>query len=127
MLAILQLLCLALLLPIFYAKLLHKNANQLNDLHQVSSYGTLYNGLNLDPKAHWIWSYPLVFFVRRSLFVVVTVYFFDWPSMQMAIHLLMTLGTILYYAYGNRFDDNQRRWMEIMTEGLLFLFSSLLQ
>ena len=52
---------------------------------------------------------------------------FDYPSQQMTIHMFMTMATILYYANGNLFQDNMRKWVEIATEALLFLFSCLLQ
>lgn len=60
-------------LPLIYAKILHKNAEHLNEFDAVSSFGTLYKGLEASKT---IWAYPVVFFMRRSLFVAATVYLF---------------------------------------------------
>ena len=79
--AILQLGFFALFLPIFYARLLKKNVEELAEENTIQAYGSLYKDL-----VHKnVWTYPLAFFFRRSAFILATVFLFDFPSLQIVV------------------------------------------
>ena len=48
-------------------------------------------GKNINKVDHNAHLFPMAFFWRRTLFVAVTVFLFDWPSMQMAAHHVITV------------------------------------
>ena len=57
--------------------------------------GAIYVGKNIsreNSKAHL---YPMAFFWRRSFFVIATVFLFDWPTMQMMAHILLTVAMVV--------------------------------
>ena len=90
------------LLPLLFAKILHRNQETLNSEDTLAKYGTLYEGLNLKetkdspPKKRAIWLNPLFFMFRRSLFIVLSVLLFDYPVLQMIGHCLLTLANAIY-------------------------------
>ena len=44
--------------------------------------GTLYEGKNVSSgRKHRAWLYPLIYFYRRTIFIVGTVFIFDYPAM----------------------------------------------
>ena len=43
--------------------------------------------------------YPISFFYRRTIFMFATVILFDKPAIQMLIHILLTLATIIYISF----------------------------
>ena len=55
-------------------------------------YGILYNDIRLkenagmSPQDRIVWLYQFCFLLRRSIFMTVTVFLFDCPSMQMLVH-----------------------------------------
>ena len=53
----------------------------------MARIGTLYDGKNVEAdRKHKVWSYPLVYFYRRTLFILGTVLLFDYPAQQMIVH-----------------------------------------
>lgn len=80
--AILQLFFFALVLPCIFAILLKKNAEKLGEESTIAAYGALYKGLVPENS---LWTYPLVFFLRRTLFALATVYLFDRPGLQIIV------------------------------------------
>ena len=90
------------LLPILFAKVLHKNRETLETEETIQKYGTLYEGLTVKAtldspqKQRHIWIFPLIFMFRRTLFIVLTVLLFDYPFMQMIGHCFLTLATAIY-------------------------------
>ena len=74
-------------IPIVLSKLLYNNTDMFEDEMFTKKYGTLYQGRNVSQdRDHNIFLSPLVFFYRRTLFVAITVFLFDYPSMQMISH-----------------------------------------
>ena len=60
-------------------------------------------------------------------FAIVTVYLFNYPSLQFIAHMMFTLLTIVYYAHAKLFEDFRRRNLEIFTDFMLLAFSCQLQ
>ena len=83
--------------PLILARILYKNNGVLEDKEKVSKIGTLYEGKNVPAdRKHRVWIYPLVFFFRRSLFIVGTLVLFDYPALQMVVHQLLSLAMLAY-------------------------------
>ena len=83
--------------PLILSRILYKNNGVLEDKEKVSKIGTLYEGKNVPAdRKHRVWIYPLVFFFRRSLFIVGTLVLFDYPALQMVVHQLLSLAMLAY-------------------------------
>ena len=83
--------------PLILARILYKNNGVLEDKEKVSKIGTLYEGKNVPAdRKHRVWIYPLVFFFRRSLFIVGTLVLFDYPALQMVVHQLLSVAMLAY-------------------------------
>ena len=75
------------LLPFFYLWLLYKQQAKLSTEKTIKTIGTLYDGLRIEKLSaaghegmiNDVWFYPAVFMIRRSLFILITVVFFDYP------------------------------------------------
>ncbi len=71
--------------------------------------------------------HPLIFFYRRTLFIVVTVYLLDYPALQMSAHYVLTMCTVAYFGWNDRFfDDRPMKIVEIGSEFLLDCISIVL-
>ena len=90
--------------------------------------GTLYEGKNVESeRKHRVWSYPLVFFYRRSFFAVCTVTLFDYPALQMMMHQILSLAMLAYLLHDHyMFTYFTHQFVEVGTEALLLLVSTLL-
>ena len=66
------------LIPVVLARVLYTNRNNLEEARP--KYGTLFKGKSIDPKKHKVWVFPLMFFARRTFFIIVTLFFSDWPA-----------------------------------------------
>ena len=83
--------------PLILSRILYKNNGVLEDKEKVSKIGTLYEGKNVPAdRKHRVWIYPLVFFFRRSLFIVGTLVLFDYPALQMVVHQLLSVAMLAY-------------------------------
>ena len=121
------------LLPLLFAKLLHKNKETLSSEETRAKIGTLYEGLNLEetkdryPKKRQIWVHPLMFMFRRTIFIAISVLLFNYPSMQMMGHCLLTLASAIYVAQDKMYTSRARQAVELGNEMLLLLISQLIQ
>ena len=67
--------------PLILSRILFKNNGVLEDKEKISKFGTLYEGRNVPAdRKHRVWIFPLVFFFRRSLFIIGTLVLFDYPA-----------------------------------------------
>ena len=70
------------------------------------SFGTIYKGKNVrnaDTRTFW---YPISFFWRRAGFIIVTVYLFAHPVLQMFAHYALTIGMVAILVYdGQAFES----------------------
>ena len=67
------------------------------------------------------------FMWRRTLFVFSTVFLFSWPSLQMIVHHVITLLTLVFLAAGGRkaFESTDQWIIEVGSE-LLMHFTSIM-
>ena len=86
-------------LPLYLARILYVNKDELDDEVNVKKFGTLYEGKDISRENHHVWLYPITFLYRRVIFMAATVFLIDWPSMQMIVHQLLTLASIAYVSY----------------------------
>ena len=116
-------------LPFFFAEVLHKNKDNLNEENMKKTIGTLYDGLRVssvrDTKN--VWWYPVVFMLRRVLFIVITVAMFDYPTLQMAAHQVLTLLYIKYLCTDNLFESKRRQRVEVASEFICMIACIFLQ
>ena len=64
-----------------YAMRLRKNS--LSKEETIKSIGSIYAGKNIKSRSdQCLWLYPMIFFWRRTIYIVITVYLFDWPGLQ---------------------------------------------
>ena len=63
------------------AKILYRYRRRLASEHNKKTFGTVYKGRNIDRRRrNYIWIYPLKFLLRRMLFIIITVFFFEKPA-----------------------------------------------
>ena len=68
--------------PLVLSFILYKANNVLQDKKRKNQIGTLYEGRNVEAeRKHRVWLFPLVFFYRRTIFIVGTILFFDRPAL----------------------------------------------
>ena len=117
------------LVPIIIARLLFKKKNELEDEAIWSRYNTIYKGKQVNKeKNHHVWLYPIAFFYRRTIFICAMVYLLDWPYLQMMIHEVLTLATIVYLIRDKqRYEEKIIRLTEVGSEVLLLFTSILIQ
>jgi len=65
--------------PLKFFMILYNNHYELEDEAFVKKSGTLVLGKRVDDDDHKIWAFPIVFFYRRTLFIIVTVFLLDYP------------------------------------------------
>lgn len=63
--------------PLIFYIIINRNRDRLEEEEKIKSYGALYNGKNVSNEDHNAQYYPMIFFWRRLLFIVITVYMFD--------------------------------------------------
>ena len=64
--------------PIIMSKILYAKRDSLSNEDTINTYGTLYVGKNIEePSRNYVWVYPLTFFFRRTIFMIVTVFLFE--------------------------------------------------
>ena len=69
------------ILPFALALVVYKQTNRLELEENTTKFGTIYKGRNVSrTKNNWVWFYPLTFFVRRMLFMILTVFFVEYPQ-----------------------------------------------
>ena len=68
---------------LIFTKVLYKNRSRLHESDLIEKFGAIYEG-RTDHKL--IWLVPLSFAVRRIVFIIVTIFAFDRPSIQMMMH-----------------------------------------
>ena len=99
------------------------------------SCGTLYDGLRITiPTAHGqksrpnsVWFYPIAFMLRRSMFIVITVIFFDYPMFQMPANQVLSVLYIAYLSQNNLFESKLRMSIEIASEFICLIACVFLQ
>ena len=95
----------------------------------MDKYGELYKDKNVSASwKHRAWALPLAYFYRRTAFAIVTVFVFDWPNVQMIVHIVLTLATCIYLLRDSRvYLAKEYMAVELMTEFLLLFTSATMQ
>ena len=75
---------------IFYLKYYDDWENEKFD----KKYGAPLEGLKKDQKSSLI--YPVYFVIRRSLFCLVTLVFYNYVLLQLLFHYVLTMISIIY-------------------------------
>ena len=120
------------LLPFIYSCILIRKGDELKNENNEKRYGNLYIDQRLKtledpPKKRNVWLYTMIFMVRRTIFVVLTVFGIENPHMPLICHSILTLGTACYLASSNIFKEKSRQRIEIANEMLLLTVSVLLK
>ena len=119
-------------LPFIYVCCLEKRKSELDQPMVSNSIGNLYQGLNLEQleekdeekKSKSVWHYTFVFLVRRQLFIVLTVFVFEHPNMQMIGHIIQTMINSAYLvADPAMFEEKNRKRIEVLNDLVLLLLS----
>ena len=86
-----------------------KKPEYLDSKEGQSKIGTMYKSrriptIRVKGERKWdknsrITLHPINFFYRRTIFMFATVILFDKPAIQMIIHLLLTMATIIYISF----------------------------
>ena len=114
------------LAPIIFYCTVRANRSKLGDEEIQKVIGAIYMGKNIEKANSNAGLFPMGFFWRRTLFVVVTVYLFDWPSMQMIAHQVLTVLLIIsLVADKSAFESTSQKTIEIGSE-LMLHFSSIM-
>ncbi len=62
------------------------------------------------------------------IFIIVSVYLFEKPAMQLIVHQALIVFTIMYISHDRyKFIDDAQRYIEISSEVLLLLTTVLIQ
>ena len=117
------------LVPAYFCAHLYRNRTSLESKDSIATFGTLYSGLKLksrsdleDPtkfEQHKVWVYPLVFMLRKTVFVAITVLFSKSPSMQMTLHEVTTFLYTVYIIRPGVYECSRKRFVEVGSELLL--------
>ena len=75
------------------ARILYKNRDHLETKEKIKQFKTLIEGRNVE-KA--VWTYPMVFLLRRTAFICAAVFLFEKTAFQMIVHQLLSLFTLVY-------------------------------
>ena len=81
-------------IPVVFFLVAYCKRDKLDEEATRKSIGAIYLGKNVTKNDHKAHVYPMIFFWRRSLFVIVTVCLFDQPTLQMIAHYLLTMLTV---------------------------------
>ena len=112
--------------PIIFYKAMKQSEDKLSEEETKKVIGSIYMGKNINKVDHNAHLFPMAFFWRRTLFVAVTVFLFDWPSMQMAAHHVITVIMIALLVTDNTaYDSTSQKIIEVGSE-LLMHFTSIM-
>jgi len=68
--------------------------------------------------------FPLVFFYRRTFFIIATVFMFDYPTIQMIVNQTLSFGVVVYLVSDRQqFETTLQKIIELGTETLYFCTS----
>ena len=83
--------------------------------------GNLYAGYRTDRP--YIEFYSLVFFIRRSLFIVISFTLLKYPGIQLMVFLQLNVFYIIFVGYMNYYKRRKHKTMELFNEILLLTIS----
>ena len=114
-------------LPIFYAVLLFRKRKDLSKGETKEKFFSLYLGLKLNASNKTTWLYPLLWMLRRSIFMAITTGLFHYPVLQFVANYALSILYIAYLAHSSSlFEDKWRRFVEVSTEFMVMISTILL-
>ena len=105
--------------PVMFYVIVSRNFDKLGNEDIKAKIGTLYNGLRANKPN--LKTYPLVFLLRRSLFVALTFILFDYPGVQVQLMIYMTLIYLIYIGHCEFFETRGAKSLEILNESIFVL------
>ena len=115
-------------MPLVFFCILRRHHDSLAEEKNVKSFGTLYIGRSVRQKLHKVHFWPLAFFYRRTIIVLVTVFLFEHPSLQLIVCHITTLMTAIYLVTDRqRFETQAQRAVEIGSEIFFYVSCIILQ
>ena len=73
----------------------------------------------MNPEKPFVGTYPVIFLLRRSFFVLITFKLWEYPSIQVDLMLYSTLLYVCYISSSNFYMTPMQRRLEIMNECIL--------
>eukprot|EP00353_Schmidingerella_taraikaensis_P000698 CAMPEP_0185592168 /NCGR_PEP_ID=MMETSP0434-20130131/67024_1 /TAXON_ID=626734 ORGANISM="Favella taraikaensis, Strain Fe Narragansett Bay" /NCGR_SAMPLE_ID=MMETSP0434 /ASSEMBLY_ACC=CAM_ASM_000379 /LENGTH=200 /DNA_ID=CAMNT_0028217763 /DNA_START=98 /DNA_END=700 /DNA_ORIENTATION=- len=104
--------------PLVFYIALRRNKDSLDTETTKNSIGSIYAGKNLASEGRNALVYhPWAFFLRRLIFVVITVFKFDQPQIQMLAHHVLTVLMIAVLVYNPRaYQSRSQKIIEVGSE-----------
>ena len=102
------------LMPLLFSFVMYRNRKSLSELRTRDRIGTLYeivkpNGINS-------LSFSIVFLLRRSSFVALTFFFFEYPALQIQIQIFLNVFYIIYIYSAPQYDEVLIRRLDLFNE-----------
>lgn len=66
-------------------------------------------------------AYPLVFLLRRTIFVLITFTLFKYPGIQINVFIYTSILYIIFITHYPRFNPPSIMWTEVVNEGIFLL------
>lgn len=107
------------LAPFGLAIILFKKRGELSEDETKASIGALYEHHNATKPL--VSTYPIVFLLRRALFVMTTFVSYKHPSLQIAIMLTISLAYLSYISRQTFYMSPFQKRVEMLNEGLLLV------
>ena len=85
---------------------------------ETGLFEELFAGLDMTRRSAVV--YHLVFLIRRSLFILVAIFWHARPDFQIFALLLITLVHLLYLALARPFEDESVQRLEIVNDSLVY-------
>ena len=94
-------------LPIIYAVIVYKKRKELNKAETKEKFHSLYLGLEqkdsknikVGNSYYAIWLYPLLWMLRRSIFMAITIFLFEYPIIQFAANYILSIAYITFLVH----------------------------
>lgn len=107
------------LMPVLFYYILYKQKDKLQ-VHSVKSkIGSLYLGMRTDKYSQLF--YLVVFLLRRSLFVGLTWFLYDFPSLQVHLFIYSSLLYIITINHLDHFEESFQCKVELTNETLFIV------
>ena len=97
--------------PFFFIYLLEVNKNDLDEPISNQQFGNLFKGFrhmnNKGSEVRKLMYFHLIFFVRRQIFMVFTVYCFTQPSIQAVCQMVISLCVTVFMLWFHIFEEKR--------------------
>ena len=115
-------------MPVILTYVLVKIEEDLDNEENVEKYGNLYRDFNRSTyeERRNIFIYVWIFFLRRLFFVLLTVFYFEDPVVQVAGQIVLTLITVSFLLHQGIYKDRRRLFIEVLNEQILLIVSILM-